>query len=101
MASTPPASISAQEDKLVRLMQLLGDKTRYQMFKLVASNETLCVSEIAAKLGISASAVSQHFKLFEDNELVTRTREGQRICYKLHPNSHALSLLTFVNNHKE
>ena len=76
-------SLSRKERRLVHAMQLLGDSTRFKMFKLLASGEELCVSEIAGELGISPSAVSQHFKNFELIGLVEKERMGQKICYAL------------------
>jgi DNA-binding transcriptional ArsR family regulator len=75
------STLSAKENRLVHAMQLLGDATRYKMFKLLNSNQDLCVSEMASKLGISASAVSQHFRSFEMLGLVSKERTGQKICY--------------------
>ncbi len=73
----------SNEEKLIHTMQLLGDKTRFQIFKLLINNENLCVSQIAERLNISVSAVSQHFRNFEIIGLVTKRRDGQKICYEL------------------
>lgn len=73
----------ASESRLIHSLQLLGDKTRFRMFKLLSSNRNLCVSEIASELNISPSAVSQHFRQFELVGLVNKDRDGQRICYVL------------------
>lgn len=89
--------LSFQEEKYVRLLQLLGDKTRYQIIKLIYDNQSLCVSEIAHRLGISVSAVSQHFKLLEDNDIVVRLRDGQRICYSLKPSPETTAIITLIN----
>ena len=75
------AKLSAKEKRIVHSMQLLGDSTRFKMFKLLSSNQELCVSEMASQLDISPSAVSQHFKSFEMLGLVTKKRTGQKICY--------------------
>jgi len=97
MPASSTHALSSEEEQFVRTMQLLGDGTRFQIYKLIAQDGMLCVSEIADKLGISTSAVSQHFKLFEENDIVTRTREGQRICYKLKAHSKAARLLKLIN----
>ncbi|MCA9323754.1 winged helix-turn-helix transcriptional regulator [Candidatus Saccharibacteria bacterium] len=76
-------TLSAQEERLIHALQLLGDKTRFRIFKLLASGHDMCVSEIAEDLGISVSAVSQHFRNFEMLGLVSKERMGQRICYEL------------------
>ncbi len=75
--------LSRNEERLIHAMQILGDKTRFKMFKLLASDKELCVSEIANQLDISVSAVSQHFRNFEMIGLVEKERTGQKICYAL------------------
>lgn len=79
--NTVTNNLSIQEKRIVHSMQLLGDSTRFKMFKLLSSNQELCVSEMASRLDISPSAVSQHFKSFEMLGLVTKQRTGQKICY--------------------
>ena len=76
-------SLSTNEQRLVHAMQLLGDSTRFKMFKLLTEDSDMCVSEIASKLDISSSAVSQHFRNFEMLGLVEKERMGQKICYVL------------------
>ena len=76
-------SLSINEEHFIHVMQLLGDKTRFKIFKLLASDSKLCVSEIASQLDISVSAVSQHFRTFEFIGLVQKERTGQKICYEL------------------
>ncbi len=71
------------EERLVYAMQLLGDKTRFKIFKLLMTKKDMCVTEIAAELGITLSAVSQHFRSFEMIGLVDKERIGQKICYML------------------
>lgn len=77
------STITQKEERLIHAMQLLGDSTRYKIFKLMQSDKEYCVSEIASKLQISSSAVSQHFRNFEMLGLVRKQRYGQKICYAL------------------
>lgn len=81
MNSTISTKLNKDEQRIVHAMQLLGDSTRFKMFKLLSSDQDLCVSEIANRLEISPSAVSQHFRSFEMLGLVTKERTGQKICY--------------------
>ncbi len=71
------------EKRLVHVMNLLGDSTRFEIFKLLKTDNEYCVGEIADKLNISSSAVSQHFRNFEMIGLVDKHRYGQKICYAL------------------
>lgn len=78
-----PTKLDSREERLVSAMQLLGDKSRFRMFKLLSSDKQLCVSEIADAVDISVPAVSQHFRIFELVGLVDKQRNGQKICYQL------------------
>lgn len=76
-------TLSQHEERVVNAMQSLGDPTRYKMFKLLQQDSKLCVSEIAQNLGISVPAASQHFRIFEYVGIVSKQRNGQKICYEL------------------
>ena len=82
-------------------MQLLGDTTRYKIFKLLMSNEEMCVSDIAHRLGVSVSAVSQHFRSFEIMGLVEKERMGQKICYSIRSNDEIVHNLTQLTKEGE
>lgn len=73
--------------QLVRVMQALGDQTRFKMFQILMQDKQLCVSEIAQKLDISIPAASQHFRTFELIGLVHKQRFGQKVCYQLQTDS--------------
>lgn len=64
-------------------MHVLGDKTRFKIFKILLSGNEMCVTEIAEALEISVPAISQHFRIFELVGMVDKTRYGQKICYSL------------------
>lgn len=76
-------SLDASEEHMINVMSLLGDETRFKMFKILQSGKQMCVSEIASALDVSVPAVSQHFKLFELTGIVDKQRYGQKICYQL------------------
>jgi DNA-binding transcriptional ArsR family regulator len=78
-----PLHISKSEERLIFAMQLLGDKTRYKIFKLLVVSDEMCVSDIAKELDVTVSAVSQHFRHFELIGLVNKQRMGQKMCYML------------------
>jgi ArsR family transcriptional regulator len=75
--------LSTKDERLIHSLQALGDTTRYKMFKILQENNELCVGEIADRLQISSSAVSQHFRTFELIGLVKKQRSGQKVCYTL------------------
>lgn len=69
-------------NRLQQIMQLLGDETRFKMFQVLLEGNNLCVTEISALLGVSPSAVSQHFRMFELTGVVSKVRNGQKMCYQ-------------------
>lgn len=86
---------------LPKAFNALGDSTRFELFKLIAEKNEICVSQLAQQLRISAACVSQHMKVLADAELVTRVREGQRVCYEVStdsPSKKLLSELIFKTN---
>ncbi len=76
-----PPKLNNNEERLVSALQLLGDKTRFKIFKLLLSGREMCVTEIAESIGVSVPAVSQHFRIFELVGLVDKKRYGHKICY--------------------
>lgn len=50
---------------------------------LALSREPLCVCDLAAITGVSASAVSHQLRILRDRDLVAFEREGRRAVYRL------------------
>ncbi|MEP7205135.1 MAG: metalloregulator ArsR/SmtB family transcription factor, partial [Candidatus Saccharibacteria bacterium] len=100
MFKTVSVEISKDEERLIYAMQLLGDKTRFKIFKLLLNQDEMCVTDIAHQLGISVSAVSQHFRNFELVGLVDKERMGQKICYILKTEDSLVKELLLVVNKK-
>ena len=97
-AQLPVTELTSAEEQLVYALQLLGDRTRFKLFKLLSTGQELCVSAIAAELGISVSAVSQHFRSFEMVGLVHKERAGQKICYSLREDNYFVRELSKIIN---
>lgn len=94
---TKNTALTRHEERLTSIFQLLGDSTRYKIFKLLLSKKEFCVSEIAEQVGISVPAASQHFRIFELVGLVDKKRYGQMICYVLKEDDNLVSnLVSFV-----
>jgi len=76
--------LDASEDDaiLTEVFKLLGDKSRYRIVKILTEEGELCVSDLAAVLDASMSAVSQHLRVLEMSGLVAGERMGQMMCYK-------------------
>ncbi|MCK9592463.1 MAG: metalloregulator ArsR/SmtB family transcription factor [Methanoregula sp.] len=69
--------------EMAGLFKALGDLTRLQIISMLSTDTsgTLGVSELAARLGISQPAVSQHLKTLKTEGLVESRREGFYIYY--------------------
>ena len=75
-----------------RFLALAGDQSRLRVMCLLFSRRDICVSDIAAKLGVSVAAVSHHLRLLRDNGLVRAKREKNNICYTLVGNAFTRNL---------
>jgi ArsR family transcriptional regulator, arsenate/arsenite/antimonite-responsive transcriptional repressor len=84
-------------------MHMLADK----IFEAVASGPRrqilaylskagLTTSELAAKLQMTAPSTSRHLSVLENAGLVTGQRQGQRVIYKLIPDSLVSTLTGFA-----
>lgn len=92
-----PARLTKHDERLVNGLQVLSDKSRFRIFKLLLNkHRELCVSEIAHELGISTSAVSQHFRIFELMSMVSKRRYGQKICYGLKQGDALVDILSVI-----
>ena len=76
--------MSAQD--VQELLAVLGDPRRREIFDLLAKGP-LAVGEIARKLPITRSAVSQHLRVLGDAGLVRFESHGTRNLYRLDPDA--------------
>lgn len=79
---------------LPKTFNALGDKTRFSLFKMLAENDAICVSQLAGELAITPACVSQHMKVLTEAGLVHRVRNGQRVCYEINTDSPAKQMLS-------
>ena len=66
--------------ELADLFRLLGDASRLRIV-LACLDGPIGVSEIAERLGLSASLVSHHLRLLKAARIVKGTRQGKNIFY--------------------
>ena len=72
----------ARLTKLAEFFKVLGDPTRVRIINALAYQE-LCVSDLAAALGMTQSAVSHQLKLLRMANQVKTRRDGKSIFYSL------------------
>jgi DNA-binding transcriptional ArsR family regulator len=82
---------------LAEVFGALGDSNRAKIVYSLLRQE-LCVCDIAAVVGISESAVSQHLRLLRTLRLVKNRREGKMNFYSLE-DDHVRSLLDICLEH--
>ena len=67
---------------LADTFKVLGDTTRLRILDALSRSE-LCVQDLAARVGISESAVSHQLRLLRGTRLVRQRRDGRLIYYAL------------------
>ena len=70
-----------QVDKASRLLCILANPKRLQIMHILMAGE-IAVSELAEKVGLSQSALSQHLAKFRAEDLVVTRRVAQTIYYR-------------------
>lgn len=79
------------------IFRVLGDPTRVRILDSLGTGE-LCVNDLAAKVGISESAVSHQLRLLRTLRLVRVRREGRLAFYAV-DDQHILELLNQARTH--
>jgi len=72
--------------KLARVFKAFSDETRLRLVKTLAElrpDDALCVNALAAMLGVSQPAVSQHLAVLRAADLVIGERRGYHVHYRL------------------
>ena len=78
-----------------RIFDALASGARRQVLRELAQSERT-TSELAARLGISMPAVSRHLSVLENAGLVASERRGQKVLYRLVPDSLVNTLTGFA-----
>jgi ArsR family transcriptional regulator len=84
---------------LAETFALLGDPTRARILHAL-SIEELCVGDLAALLGLSASNASHQLRLLRTHRLVGVRRAGKRSYYRLE-DAHIRQLVRMGLSHVE
>lgn len=68
--------------ELADMFRLMGDGSRLRIV-LACLGEPVCVGDLAAQLGLSASLVSHHLRLLRAARLVQGQRKGKQVFYSV------------------
>jgi len=86
--------------ELIKVMKALSDPNRVKMIKLL-QHRVLCVCEIQEALGLAQSTASKHLKILEEAGLITFSRDGLWVNYRLADgdrNPYAVGLLGYLRH---
>jgi DNA-binding transcriptional ArsR family regulator len=75
---------------LTEIFRVLGDPTRVRILDALSRSE-LCVGDLAARLGVTESAVSHQLRLLRSTRIVRARRDGRMMFYAL-DDRHVLEL---------
>jgi len=81
--------------KVDKIFEALASSPRRQILAYLSKSE-LTNSELAERFKMTAPSMSRHLSVLENAELVTSERVGQRVLYKLNPESLVSTLTGFA-----
>jgi DNA-binding transcriptional ArsR family regulator len=88
---------SEKAQRMADFFSFLGDANRLRILSFLANKE-LCVSDLAALLNMSESAVSHQLRNLRAMRLVGYRKQGRNVFYHLHDN-HIFHLYQAVTEH--
>lgn len=89
--------LGKEDEGLAEVFKILSEPNRCKMFRSIAKNESLSVSDAAAILNISLPLASQHLKILHQGAFLTKTHKGRSTFYSLnHRNPVVQSILSAI-----
>jgi DNA-binding transcriptional ArsR family regulator len=78
-----PLLVPDQARGLADLYQVLANDTRLRLLHALARSGELCVSDLAAAVGMRPQAVSNQLQRLSDRRILATRRDGTRIFYRI------------------
>lgn len=75
----------------------MADETRQQIMRMLCC-ESLCVSDIVERTGVTQPTVSHHLSILRETDLVNTRRAGKQVFYTLNQDAVALCCGTLMQN---
>jgi len=72
--------------KITKILKALADESRARILVLLKERNGLCVCEITEIIGLSQPTISSHLKRLQDAEIITYSKDGLWVKYKLEEN---------------
>jgi len=64
------------------MLASLADPSRYRVLSVLAEGD-YCVSELAARIGLSQSCTTRHLQTLQRAGILSRTRAGKRVLFRI------------------
>ena len=78
-----PLITSEQAADLVEIYKVLANDTRLRLLHVLACGGEVCVTDLAAAVGMRPQAVSNQLQRLLDRRIVAARRDGTRIYYRI------------------
>ncbi|MCS6892239.1 MAG: metalloregulator ArsR/SmtB family transcription factor [Rhodovarius sp.] len=78
-----PSPLEAHAEEAANLLRLLANERRLLLLCELARAEEMTVGRLAARIGLSQAALSQHLTRLRAEGLVERRREGTSLYYRI------------------
>src|SRR5262245_52080619 len=75
-----------------QVLACLGDRSRFRMVVALAEGDR-CVTEIARAVQLSQSCTTRHLQVLLRHSIVSRIRQGKRVCFRLCDDDPAMASL--------
>ncbi|MDX9786048.1 MAG: metalloregulator ArsR/SmtB family transcription factor [Desulfobacterales bacterium] len=83
----------------IKVMKALSDPNRVKIVKIL-QRKVLCVCEIKEALGLAQSSASKHLKILEEAGLITYSKDGLWVNYRLTDGSQSPYAANLLGNLK-
>jgi DNA-binding transcriptional ArsR family regulator len=84
-------------DQLADLLAMASNATRLKMLFLLATDDELCVCDMADVMGMTVSAISHQLRKLRDRKVIASRRDGPTILYRLEPGPFKNRVLDLFN----
>jgi len=75
------ATLSPDDERLIRMLKALGNPTRVQIMRYLTANPQCITGDIVAFTPLAQATVSQHLKVLREAGLICGTIDGPAMCY--------------------
>ncbi|MBI2633553.1 MAG: helix-turn-helix transcriptional regulator [Parcubacteria group bacterium] len=89
--------------ELEKILKGLANKRRLAIIRLLAKNNSLCVSTVASSIKLSFKATSKHLLILKQLDIVENSQRGLEVYYSLAeiPPQPVSILLKSISNSRE